>query len=197
MAKIKRKNIDKHWLMFMVRGVLAAVFGCLVLFSGMKEIGDIIAMMSVFLLLMGIIDAVGALYSSTQKHDWVNSIVDALVDVVAAVTLLFYAKDSLVSSLIVISVYTIVSGVIDILHGFLATNDATDKFIRILAGMFGCVMGLVILNAGNFEVMMFVRFFGAYMLIVGATSMIYGIHNREQKIEDKIARSESRKKSKK
>lgn len=195
MAKTNRKYIDKHWLMFMVRGIMAAVFGCLILFSGISEVGNVVAMVSVFLLFMGIIDAVGALYSSTKKHGWVNSIIDALVDVVAAVALLFFAKDNLVNSLLVISVYTIVSGLIDIFHGFLSTVDPTDRFIRILAGVAGCVMGLVILNAGNFEVMMFMRFFGTYMLIVGVTSMIYGAHNRAQGIEDKVARSEARKKT--
>ena len=158
---------------------------------------NIIALVSVFLLFMGIVDAVGALYASTKKHGWINSIIDALIDVIAAVALLFFAKDNLVNGLIIISVYTIVSGVIDIFHGFLSTVDPTDRFIRILAGASGCVIGLVILNAGSFEMMTFMRFFGVYMLIVGVTSMIYGVHNRSQKIEDKIARSMARKKGKK
>ncbi len=197
MAKINRKFIDKHWLMFLVRGVIAIIFGGLVLFSGASAVNEIIAVMSMFLLFMGIVDAVGALYSSTKQHDWFNSIVDAVIDVVAALVLLFLAKDSLVNSLLVISIYTILSGIVDIFHGFLSAEDATDRFIRMITGVMGCVIGVVILNAGSFEVTMFVRFFGAYMLIVGTTSMIYGIHNRSQKLEDKIARSEARKKASK
>lgn len=197
MAKINRKYIDKHWLMFLARGGLAIIFGCTILFSGMTGVEDVIALASVFLLFMGIIDAMGALYASTKKHDWINSIIDALIDVVAAVALLFFAKDNLVNSLIIISIYTIMSGIIDIFHGFLSTVDPTDRFIRILAGATGCVIGLAILNAGNFEMMTFMRFFGVYMLIVGVTSMIYGVHNREQNIEDKVARSQARKKTSK
>lgn len=195
MAKINRKYIDKHWLMFVVRGVMAGVFGCLILFSGLTEIGSMITLVSVFLLLMGIVDAVGALYASTKKRGWINSIIDALIDVMAAVALLFLTKDNLVNSLIIISVYTILSGIIDIFHGFLSTVDPTDRFIRALAGICGCLIGVVILNAGSFEVTAFIRFFGAYMLIVGVTSMIYGVHNRSQGIEDKIARKEARKTS--
>ena len=195
MAKMNRKYIDKHWLMFLVRGAMAAVFGCVIFFSGISDVNNIIAVASVFLLFMGIIDAVGALYASSKKHGWINSIIDALIDVVAAVALLFFAKDNLVYGVIIISVYTILSGIIDIFHGFLSTVDPTDRFIRILTGVFGCVMGMVILNAGNFEIMTFMRFFGAYMLVVGVTSMIYGVHNREQGIEDKIARKDARKKT--
>ena len=195
MAKINRKYIDKHWLMFLVRGGLAIIFGCMILFSSMTGMENIIALASVFLLLMGIVDAVGALYASTRKHGWINSVIDALIDVVAAVALLFLAKDDLVGGVIIISVYTILSGVIDIFHGFLSTVDPTDRFIRLLAGSAGCVIGLVILNAGGFEITTFMRFFGVYMLIVGVTSMIYGAHNRAQGIEDKVARSTARKKA--
>lgn len=197
MAKINRRYIDKHWGVFLARGTLAIIFSCLTLFSGMANIEGAVAIMSVFLLFMGIIDAAGALYNSTKKHGWVNSVIDALVDVVAALALLFFARNDLVSSLIVISVYTIASGVIDMFHGFISTVDPTDRFIRILAGACGCVIGVVILNAGSFEITTFIRFFGAYMLTVGVTSLIYGVHNRAQNIEDKVARSQSYKKRKK
>ena len=194
MAKLNRKYIDKHWLLFVLRGTAAVIFGCLALFGGMESIGSVIAMLSLFLLFMGIIDTVGALYASTKSHGWFNSIIDAAVDIFAALMLLFYAKGNLVSSLIIISVYTFVSGMIDVFHGFLSTVDPTDRFIRILAGVLGCIIGIVILNTGDYEITTFIRFFGAYMVIVGITSMIYGVHNREQGIEDKVARSEAAKK---
>ena len=194
MAHINRRFIDKHWFIFAIRGAVAAVFGFLTLFGGFGSMESVIAVVCVFLLAMGIIDAISALYNSTKKHGWFNSVIDALIDVAAAMGLLFLARNDLVGSLIIIAVYTFVSGLIDIFHGFLSTVDPTDRFIRVLAGMMGCVMGLVIINAGHFEIMTFVRFFGAYLLVVGVTSMIYGVHNRAQKIEDKIARSEARKK---
>lgn len=188
MAKINRRYIDKHWLVFLFRGAIATAFGCFALFRGSDSIENTIAVVSVFLLFMGIIDSVGALYSSTKKHGWMNAIVDAIVDVVAALSLLFFAKSNLTNTLVIVSIYTIVSGIIDIFHGFLSTVDPTDRFIRVLAGICGCVIGAVIINAGNFEVSTFIRFFGAYMMIVGVTSLIYGVHNRQQGIEDKVAR---------
>lgn len=196
MAKLNRKYIDKHWLVFILRGALAGAFGFIALFSGMANIESIVAVISVFLLLMGIVDSVGALYNSTKKHGWINSVIDAGIDVVAAVVLLFFARNDLVTSVIILSIYTILSGVIDVFHGFLSTVDPTDRFIRVLVGACGCIIGAVILNAGSFEITTFIRFFGAYMLIVGVTSLIYGVHNRAQNIEDKVARKQARKKKK-
>lgn len=191
MAHINRRFIDKHWFVFVLRGGLATVFGAVLLFSGMGDFELIIAVMSMFLLGMGIIDSLSALYDSAKKRGWFNSVIDALVDVAAALALLFSARNDYVLCLSIVALYVFVSGVIDLVHGFLSTVDPTDRFIRVLVGMIGCVMGLVIINSGSFELLTFLRFFGAYMLTVGITSMIYGIHNRSQKIEDSIARSEA------
>ena len=194
MAHINRRYIDKHWFVFIIRGLMAAGFGFLALFGIMTDYEVVVSVIAIFLLLMGIVDSVSALYASVKKHGWLNSVIDALIDIAAALALLFFAKDSLVASLVIIAVYTIVSGLIDVFHGFLSTVDPTDRFIRVLAGVLGCIMGIVILNAGEFEVMTFIRFFGAYMLIVGVTSLIYGVHNRSQDIEDTQARSQARRK---
>lgn len=196
MAKINRKYIDKHWIVFIIRGLMAGIFGALLLFGGMDQIVNVITEISVFLLMMGIIDSVSALYNSTKKRGWINSVIDAGIDVVAAVALLFFAKNDLSISVLILSIYTTISGVIDLFHGFVSTVDPTDRFIRVLAGACGCVIGITILNAGKFEITTFARFFGAYMLIVGVTSAIYGVHNRAQNIEDKIARKQARKKRK-
>lgn len=197
MAHINRRYIDKHWFVFIIRGLMAAIFGFLALFGVMTDFEIVISVVSVFLLLMGIVDSVSALYASVKKHGWINSVIDALIDITAALMLLFFARNNIVSSLVIIAVYTIVSGLIDVFHGFLSTVDPTDRFIRVLTGVLGCVMGIVILNAGEFEIMTFIRFFGAYMLIVGVTSLIYGVHNRSQDIEDTVARSQALKGKKK
>lgn len=195
MAHINRRFIDKHWLVFVIRGGLAVAFGFLTLFGGLFDLNSVIALIVMFLLVMGIVDAVSALYSSTKKHGWINSVIDALIDVVAAVILLFAAQDNLVVCTATLAAYTFGSGIIDVFHAFLSTIDPTDRFMRIIAGVLGAVIGAVILNSGDFEMMTFVRFFGVYMLIIGVISMIYGVHNRSQEIEDKVARSQSAKKS--
>lgn len=192
MAHINRRFIDKHWLVFIFRGTLAGIFGLYILFNNVESLQVIISVISIFLLGMGIIDAVSALYASTQKHGWVTSVVDALIDVITGAFLLFFATDSVMTVAITLAVYTFISGVIDLFHAFVSTVDPTDRFIRILAGIIGVIMGFVILNSWHFELTTFIRFFGAYTLIVGSTSLIYGIHNQSQDKEDRAARKQAR-----
>lgn len=194
MAHINRRYIDKHWAVYIIRGLLAIAFGFIALFGMMGSLELMITVIGVFLLAMGIVDAVSALNASLRKSGWFTAVLDAVIDVAVAMILLLFANGDIVMSLIVIAAYTFLSGLIDIFHGFLSTVDPTDRFIRVMTGVLGCVMGFVILNAGEFDIMTFIRFFGAYMLVVGVSSMIYGVHNRSQNIEDKIARREARRK---
>lgn len=192
MAHINRKYIDKHWLTFIFRGALALAFGGIALFTGkMDDTSVIFSSISIFLIFMGIVDSANALYNTTKKHGWINSIVDAAIDIIAALIILFLSNGDLTFQLIVLAAYVLISGIVDLFHSFLSTVDPTDRFIRILAGCVGCIMAFIILNAGKFEISMFARFFGVYMLIVGVTSLIYGVHNRAQITEDTVARKEA------
>ena len=197
MAHINRKFIDKYWLVFIFRGVLALVFGMLALGGRMNDIPATVSFVSVFLLAMGIIDSSAALYNSTKKRGWFTSVIDAAVDIVAAVILLTFSNNGILFSLITIAVYTFVSGMIDIMHSCVSTIDPTDRFIRIVAGVCGAIIAFVVINAGDLTDVAFVRFFGSYMTIVGACSLIYGVHNRSQLGEDHAARKEAAKKTKK
>lgn len=192
MAHINRRYIDKHWLVFIFRGGLAAVFGLYILFNNVESLPVITSVISIFLLAMGIIDAISAFFASIKKHGWATSVIDALIDVVTAVFLLFFATDNVMAVAITLAVYTFLSGVIDLFHAFVSTVDPTDRFIRVLSGVIGAVMGFVILNSWHFELTTFMRFFGAYALIVGSTSLVYGVHNQAQDTEDKVARKQAR-----
>ena len=192
MAHINRKYIDKHWLTFIFRGALALIFGGIALFTRqMEDTSVIFSSISIFLIFMGIVDSANALYNTTKKHGWINSIVDAAIDIIAALIILFLSNGDLTFQLIILAAYVLISGIVDLFHSFLSTVDPTDRFIRIIAGSVGCIMAFIIINAGKFEISMFARFFGVYMLIVGVTSLIYGAHNRAQITEDITARKEA------
>lgn len=98
--------------------------------------------------------------------------------------------------LVLIAAYTLLRGIFELVIGFRTTVDPTDRFIWCLCGLCGLLFGIVIFNSGHLANVDFVRFFGAYMMILGVSSLIYSIHNREQQREDRIARSEAAHKAK-
>lgn len=197
MAHINRKYIDSHWLTFMIRGIVAILFGWITLFHSDSNFPTIITYAGLFLLLLSVIEFINALHRARNQTGWLVSVLVAVLDTVAALLLLLTSNAEITFDLIVLSSYVIIRSVAQIIIGFRTTIDPTDRFIWVITGICGTIMGFAILNSGALGINFFVRFFGAYLLITGMSSMIYGFDNRQQKLEDHAARVEAAKTRKK
>ena len=195
MAHIKRKYIDSHWLVFVFQGAIALLFGCLTLFTSDKSPSSLIPVIGLFLLAFAIVEFANSIYRSYNRQGWLVSTAVAVFDAVFSMLLLFTADQGMTWQLVLISLYTVLRGIFELLIGFHTTVDPTDRFIWVLCGLTGIVFGIVIFNSGHLQNIDFVRFFGAYMLILGVSSLIYSFDNRKQQHEDRLARSEAAKKA--
>lgn len=192
---IKRKYIDSHWLVFMFQGAIALLFGCLTLFTNSESATGLMPMVGIFLLALSVVEFANSLYRSRHRQGWLVAVLVALFDAAFGLAVLFTASKTMVWHLSIISAYTVLRGIFELFIGFRTTVDPTDRFIWSLSGVAGIIFGLAIFNSGHLENIEFLRFFGAYMMILGTASLIYGIHNREQGIEDREARSIAAKKA--
>lgn len=183
MASIKRKYIDSHWLVFIFQGAVALIFGCLALFTSSEKSQNLIPMIGVALLALAVVEFANSLQRSRNKHGWLVATLVALFDAGFGVTLVTLTNASMATHLCLLAAYTILRGAFELLLGFRTTVDPTDRFIWILCGLCGIVFGFAILNSGHLANVDFVRFFGAYMLIFGVSSLIYGNHNHVQQRE--------------
>ncbi len=197
MAHIKRKYIDSHWLVFIFQGAIALFFGCLTLFTSGESSTSLMPVIGILLLALAIVEFANSLHRSRQRQGWLVSTLVALFDAGIGLTLLFVMNEGMVWHLSLIAAYTAIRGIFEIVIGFRTTVDPTDRFIWVLCGICGIVFGFVIFNSGHLANVDFIRFFGAYMMILGVSSLIYGIHNREQRIEDREARSDAAKEARK
>ncbi len=196
MAHIKRKYIDSHWLVFIFQGAIALLFGCLTLFTSDSTSAGLVPVIGIFLLALAIVEFANSIYRSYNRQGWAVSTAVAVFDALFGVLLLFMINEGMTWHLVLIAAYTLLRGIFELVIGFRTTVDPTDRFIWCLCGLCGLLFGIVIFNSGHLANVDFVRFFGAYMMILGVSSLIYSIHNREQQREDRIARSEAAHKAK-
>lgn len=194
MAHIKRKYIDSHWLVFIFQGVITLFFGCIALFTGDDSPYALIPVVGISLLALAVVEFANSLYRSRRQHGWLVATLVALFDTAFGIALLVLSDKPMAWLLVLLAAYTALRGIFELLIGFRTTVDPTDRFIWVLCGICGVVFGFIIFNSGHLSNIDFVRFFGAYMLVLGIASLIYGVHNRSQQLEDREARSEAGKK---
>ena len=177
---IKLKYIDSHWGIFALQGVVALLFGWFALFTNSNDIQTLVIIVGSVLLTLGIIELINILIRAHAKNTWGVSFLMAILEIVAALSLLFTYEQNAAWHLTVIATYTILRGLFEIILGLRSIDDLTDKFSWILAGTCGCIMGVVILNAGRLGNTPFIKYFGSYMMIFGIVNLIYAVHNHEQ-----------------
>ena len=196
---IKRKYVDSHWLIFAFEGAVALLFGWFALFTNLREASALVSVVGSTLLGLGIIELFNLLRRARLNETWGFTLISALVEIGVAFALLFTANQELVWHLALVAGYTVARGLFEILIGLKSIDDITDKFIWVITGICGVIMGFVILNSGNEAVsdnaLIFIKFFGAYMTLYGLANLIYGVHNHNQATDLKAERSEVAKKA--
>ena len=180
---IKRKYIDSHWLIFALQGVLALLFGWYALFTNLNSFEAIIVIAGTVLLGLGIIEMLNLLTRTHLKETWGLSLLMAVLEIATAFTMLFAKDQNAIWHLAIIGLYTITRGILEIFIGLGSVDDLTDRFIWVLTGISGCIIGIVVVNAGHLGNLPFIKYFGSYMMIFGISNLIYAIHNKEQKHE--------------
>lgn len=193
MAKGKiKKYIESHWLVFALEGAIGLLLGWYLTFTGITETATLVTVVACVLLFLGLVDAFNLLYKKRVPSSWGLTIILTLLEVGVSLGLLFTRDQNAAVHLAILAGYSMLRGLLEILIGFKSLSDSTDRFMWIVCGICGCVLGFVILNSGNFaSATTFVKFFGTYMMIYGVTNLIYGVHNKNA-----LADSKRRKNSK-
>ena len=188
-----RKFIETHWLFYAFQGVISILFGAYLLFTNITAISTLTGIIGVSLLCLGVIEVFSIMYRKHYGKSLILSIALSVFEVVIAFMLLFMQDYNMAWILSLLAIYTIVRGVLEIVLGFSAITDKTDRFMWISCGVCGAIIGIVILNSGGFaDQTTSIRFFSAYMMIYGVTNLIYGVHNKNELAEQKEARKIAR-----
>ena len=179
----KRKYIDSHWLVFVGQGVLALLFGWFTIFTGIASAPELVVITSIIILCLGIVELSNLIHRSRQRETWGLSLAIAVLEISAGLTLLLTSGQNLALHLTVIALYTIIRGILEVFVGTKSIDDLTDRAIWTICGMCGTILGFVILNSGRSQATDFIKAFGVYMITFGLCSLIYGIHNHDQRLE--------------
>lgn len=192
---VKLKHIDRHPLVFVVQGLISLCAGGFFIFTAERDIKTLVTVVGATLFLLGLVEVFNVIHRQKAQATWAFSLGIAVTEIAIAFALFFLLQQNVAWHLGIIAVYTLLRGLAEIFIGLKSIDDATDKFIWTVTGIIGAIMGFVIFCSGNNqENVAFIQFFGSYMMIFGVANLIYGVHNRDQYKEYRLARKNKTKK---
>ncbi len=202
----KRKYIESHWLVFGVKGALAAIAGlCLNLSFG--DADKVTRLLGCFMLGLGLVELINVIHRGSKQRAWGVPLAVAFIELLVASTLLMAAIPDFILGLfpgnsysdiqggilafrvVVLSCYTLYASAASIVVAFSSFQNKTDRFIWLMEGMFGAIMGFAMLGENGIDANTHLRIFGIYLLVKGLTDLIFAVHSKEELEDEKEAKN--------
>lgn len=164
---MEQNYIVKKWWSFLLRGIIALAFGVLALVWPTKTTIVLVILFGIFALVDGVFDVIQSIVLATKKERWGWVLVKGLVGLLIGILVLARPDIALGVLVILIAVWAIASGFIEIA----AALDMPPESGRGIVGIVGAlslVIGILLLIA---------PFTGALaiMIVIGIYAVIAGI----------------------
>ena len=197
----KRKYIESHWGVFVLKGIVSLFAGFYMMFTHRQDVNILIQVVGWTMLALAIIEVVNVAHRSSRQRNWGFPLGLGAVEMAISVALLYTVNPNatlaelLPLRLSMLAAYVLAASIITVVMGFRSFDNLTDRFMWVVNGMLGCVLGFVIFNAGNISDVAHIMLFGTYLLINGLTDLFFGIHSKDEMKELHAERSARRKKA--
>ncbi len=163
---------QKNWWLLTINGVIAILLGAFALFSPHGTLITIAKYFGVLLLISALIMGIGAYVNKQKQKSYTLLMIEAIVSLVLGVIILFFTKQTLELFVILIGIWAIILGVIQLVILTGASTSKSNKRVLLINGLLTLLFGiLVFFNPFQAEII-FTRIIGVIALAFGIL-MIY------------------------
>ena len=192
------RKVNKSYKFAEIQGGLALGFGGYLLFTSTKNISTLSFVTGLGLLILGVLEFIDLFRRRKNPVDFAFSLMFSGPEIVIAVLLLLNRAEGMAWPLILLAIYTIGRGVIEILNAFATIKDKNEKLMWAICGAVSIILGIVVLNSGNFaDQTAFFRFFATALMAYGLTAGTTALYAEQSEKPAKANKSAKAKKSRK
>lgn len=200
MNNAKHKFVESHWLTFAMKGAISVVAGLCLMFAPKNDLSIMTQIVGWTMFGLAFIEIGNVLYRSRRSHNWGFPLILGLIELSIAIALL-YTIDPTKSAdeltwlrIIYLSSYVVFASVVTIVMGFASFDNITDRFMWVVNGMIGSVIAFMMLGGTNLGAIAHIEMFGTYLMVNGLTDLFFGVHSKEEMLEEYAQKVSSKKK---
>ena len=149
---------------------------------------------------LAFVELLNVVYRKRRSHNWGFPLFLGAIELLVAVLLLFALDpnqgnpDDLVwLRILYLSIFVIFVSVLTIIMGFASFMNMTNRFMWVINGMVGAVIGFMMLGGTNLGAAAHIVLFGTYLMVNGMTDLFYGIHSKDELVEARASRKTTKK----
>jgi uncharacterized membrane protein HdeD (DUF308 family) len=168
-------EIARWWWSFLLRGVLAIVFGILVFVSPPTlTIEVLVLFVGAWMLVDGVFDIVAAFQTRERERSWWLALLEGVAGIVAGLIALIFPALAADVFLLLISAWAIVTGVIEIVTAIRMREQISGEFWLALAGVASIAFGLLLFLFPVTGALTILWLIGGYAIAFGIMLILLG-----------------------
>ncbi|MDY6867852.1 MAG: HdeD family acid-resistance protein [Chloroflexota bacterium] len=178
--------IVRNWWVFLVRGLLAVIFGVLALIWPEITLITLMILFGIFVLMEGILNLVIGVATSDTNRRWWVTLIEGILDIVIAILTFVWPDITAVVLLYFIAAWALLSGVLEIILAIRIRQMIEREWAMILGGILSIIFSVLLFVFPSEGAISLLMLIGIYSIIIGILFVILGFRIRKFGREDQI-----------
>lgn len=173
--------IHRNWRLYVLRGVLAILFGLAALFWPGMTLGVLVILFGAYVTLEGILAIVAALQHGISDS-WLVFL-EGIAGVVVGLITFFWPAVTAVALLVLIAVWAILTGILEIAAAVQLRREIVGEWVLIMTGGLSILIGILLIANPGAGILAVIVLIGVYAILFGALLIYLGVKVRSHEIQ--------------
>ncbi len=171
-------NFTERWWVFLIRGLLALIFGILCFVQPDLSLTTLVLMFGIFALADGVMGVFIAVVGRKEIEDWWVLLLWGLIGITAGVLTFAAPNVTALVLLFYIALWAVVSGVLQVALAIRLRKEIEGELFLILAGVLSIVFGIILIARPANGALAVVWIIGMFAILYGITMTILAVRLR-------------------
>jgi uncharacterized membrane protein HdeD (DUF308 family) len=172
-------ELARWWWTYILRGVLAIAFGIVTFISPPATIAALVLLFGAWALVDGVFHIAGAIQDRSRNRSWWLAVLEGVVSIIAGVLALAFPAFAALSLLLIISAWSIVTGVVEVVMAIRLREQITGELWLAIAGILSIAFGVLLFLYPTSGAITIVWIIGIYAIVFGIAMIVLGWRLRE------------------
>jgi uncharacterized membrane protein HdeD (DUF308 family) len=172
---------EKHWWQIALRGLIALIFGILVLAWPGISLFILAIIFGAFVFVDGIFTLVAAVNykAGTGRRTWL--FIRGIAGIIVGLITFFWPAITELALVMLIAAWALVTGVMELVFAFRANQNTAIRWMFAISGILSLILGFLLLARPIIGALVIIWIIGAYAVLAGILLIILGFRLRSVK----------------
>ena len=165
------------WWLFLVRGILGIIFGCLALIFPGPTMLSLVLLFSAYMLVDGVAGVVSAVSAMRRRGQWGFLMFEGLVSIAVAIGALLWPGLTVLAFVLLVASWAIITGGLMTAAGF-RLNLEHGRWWLVLSGILSLAYGALLFFTPLIGALVLTWWVGAYAIAFGVALIVFSFRLR-------------------